>query len=198
MTHSYQQPDCSIKSCDELEELFLHQQSPDISKTIIATSCNLRKIHICGVQYNLHQKTTLVWTDIMQLVVNKCRMLEYIEVVNPRQFIESVLSGIKVGLAETQLLYREKFKIAVDIPGENDKKVVQRIIHHTPRIINLLEVSNIDDFMFVWCFNENADKYGFVNDIQDYLSTDIEIRIDGFRVVIMNKDCKINGMENAN
>ena len=55
-------------------------------------------------------------------------------------------------------------------------------------------MSKVDDFMFIWRFNDEVDKYGLVVDhLQNHLSTNIFIRIDRFKVVIMNKDCKIQG-----
>ena len=194
LTFSYQyRCCCHLQCCEKLEELVLYRQSPRIIQNMIESSRNLKKIYIGGIHYNSKRATELRWTDIMKHVINHCKCLEYIEISNNGRFIESMLSGIQVGLDDTKLLKRNRFKITMDAREANDGGLGQRFIPNTVKIANLLEVSNIDDFMFIWCLNDKVDKYQFVYQLQDNLSEDIEIRIDEFRVVIMNKKCKING-----
>ena len=73
------------------------------------------------------------------------------------------------------------------------KEIPSMYVEDTAKIISIMEQSNIDDFMFIWCMSDIVMKEIFCQQLACCLSTGVVTRIDGFRIVISNKECKING-----
>ena len=73
------------------------------------------------------------------------------------------------------------------------KEIPSMYVEDTAKIISIMEESNICDFMFIWCMSDIVMQETFCEKLACYLSKDIVMRIDGFRIVISNKECKING-----
>ena len=73
------------------------------------------------------------------------------------------------------------------------KEIPSIYVEDRGKVISIMEKSNIVDFMSIWCMSDIVMEKTFCQRLASYLSTDIVMRNDGFRIVMSNKQCKIDG-----
>eukprot|EP01084_Bolivina_argentea_P299978 517145_1 len=87
----------------------------------------------------------------------KCKLLQYFSIhVNNQNYLLSVLNGIENGLCETKTYNRNQIKIVIGTT-KNAQIDFKNIIVNINKIIKCLEISKINDFMFI-CDMEYIDK----------------------------------------
>ena len=160
--------------------------------------------HLLKTAVNLTQFTILPsdsmrsWEieNVLIKVIDSNKALKYIEFcseVNSHYGIEAALRGIEKGLSQTTESKRKQMKIEIE-PTYSDTKEAQGLISNIGRIIKLLQISNIDDFMFIWNVNgKNINLELLLKDIQ-CIDCPVIAVINGGRIIICNEECKINGI----
>ena len=161
---------------------------------ILKTAINLKKFII----HTLPSMTSSELENIMIKVFNSCKSLDYVEFIctaDTHDGVEIALGGIEKGLFQTQNREREYMKIMIR-PTYNDTKEAQKLTSNIGRIIHCLQISKINDFMFIWDMLDDAetDKDLILNDIKIVTSGIIAKLTSSYnKLIITNENCKING-----
>eukprot|EP01083_Nonionella_stella_P284349 967972_1 len=186
----------------KLETLNMDTPDSQTLQSILKSASNMKKIRL--VTERLGYSDGLMSNDeiknAMENIFVKCPHLTYLCVeIDPSQFC-SVLEGIECGLFETKQLQRTQLKIHIIFlewnSGHSTAKA-NTFALNVGRIVNSLESSAIDDFMFIWNLSQ-------LDDVDDDLSKRIFSRLCNISVHtkvfqhkhifgITNPHCKING-----
>ena len=119
----------------------------------------------------------------------------YYEHLN-HELIEYVLDGIYEGLFETKEWKRKQFKIYIHTK-DKDAEGAKQLILKIKKVIDLLDGSKIEDWMFLWDIegfkHKNFDKQLILKELRDIFINQHKIVVDEYGFAISNEGCKING-----
>eukprot|EP01083_Nonionella_stella_P152018 486712_1 len=220
--HEHDQFKCDTVSFETLEELETSTPDKQSLHGILKSASNLKKLWIrietLGICDCLMSDAEI--KDAMEEIIVKCPLLTYMRVIAKSSHFSSVLEGIECGLLKTKELQRTELKINIVI-GECDSEVKAIHWNVTPnvvRIANLLELSDINDFMIIWClctdvivdevskiFNDLCNMKAARTKVYHYTKVSHYTDPDklgntgelGNTFVIANQDCKINGYQDS-
>lgn len=174
-----------------LQQLHLDEGSWLALKSILQSADNLRKVRIVIDNYSMRTMSQcfLQIQDRMNELFVRCKLLEYLrcDCTQP-----AVLDGIESRLRQTKQLRRRTLKIVIE--GARDLYVSSK--SQLYRIIELLQLSDIEDFMFILVDSSRNEPWISI-DVLKTINSSMKARIyaqcHDNRVVFTNRDCKISG-----
>eukprot|EP01083_Nonionella_stella_P092155 257881_1 len=188
---------------DQLEELTMIRPSYQSLEGIVKTASNLKKIFLSISISDVDDNDLMHDLDIkngMTKLIVKCSFLTCMSFAVKWHGFCAMLEGIESGLLQTKRQRRAELKITINICGVNVSSN-DSITLNVGRVINTLESSDINDFMFICKFLHVLSDD--VNDIFEALSNIISIHTKIIRVehctqlIIANQNCKISGYRNS-
>eukprot|EP01084_Bolivina_argentea_P094621 170112_1 len=172
----------------KLEQLRMIDPTIKTLNDILKTASNLKQIQI-----QLTHETTLTdkeKKEIMTKFIVSNKSLEYIKVLDRSKSIQHSLEGIKDGLFRTKTWKRNAMTIKVWIACDIEFEP-KHLMKNVCKMISLLESSEIKDFRFILTFDKLNTNIN-TEDLKS-LSTNITMYKYNKKIVINNKQCKING-----
>eukprot|EP01083_Nonionella_stella_P111462 326908_1 len=189
---------------DALEELVVIIPDKNSVNGVVQSASNLKKIFVsffgarefeCFGIYPVAISTI----DIKHIITNlfmKCLHLSYMSFALASCYFDSLLEGIECGLLKMKKQHKKELKIEIDIYGSQAES--KDFVLSVGRLVNSLETSAINDFMFIWnlCDVDDETLAQIYSDLSNIsVHTKVLQRQHGF--VITNPNCKINGYRDS-
>eukprot|EP01083_Nonionella_stella_P159777 521625_1 len=194
--------DCSFDALrfDKLQELTVNNPSKAALDGILRTATDLKKIAVRTFVHEYQGRSGLSFMNTEQMrntatnIVLKCPSIKYMCFVITIGDFCSILAGIECGLSGIRSRDKNELKIEICLKGAN-KENTKDFALNVGRVINALELSSIDDFMFILYFKGRKSD-GLWQGIYNSLcigSQHTKVMRYEHKIVITNQNCKING-----
>eukprot|EP01083_Nonionella_stella_P058028 152085_1 len=177
VTPDYQSLNCILKSASNMKKVLIRPES---------------KGELDGLMSNVEMKSA------MQNIIVECRFLEYLYVQAKSSHFCSVLDGIECGLFKTKKLNRTELKIHICLEEMDSELKANTLALNAGRIVNSLESSAINDFMFIWeLSDDDVDDDLLKETFSELCNISVHTKVLRHQDVftITNQQCKINGFD---
>eukprot|EP01083_Nonionella_stella_P259056 884813_1 len=181
---------------DKLEEVEMTHCATQSLNAVLKAASSLKKISIGTSGWSNLDHDTNIMLDIgnatMKLIA-ECPRLTYLRLkVNHNEF-GSMMKGIECGLLKIKRQRRLELKVHISIQSWSSDAKTDDFTLYVGRLVNALESSAIDDFMFIGeCYRMNEIFKDLCN---VSLHTQVIQRKNKF--IIANSNCKINGFRDS-
>eukprot|EP01083_Nonionella_stella_P270555 916324_1 len=134
----------------------------------------------------------------MENIVVKCPFLKHVYVETKPNHFCSVLEGVECGLLKTKRLNRTELKIHIICNEWNSEVKAITVALNVGRVVNSLESSAINDFMFIWeLSDDDVDDDLLKETFSELCNISVHTKVLRHQDVftITNQQCKINGFD---
>ena len=184
----------------KLQYLKVYDINTKCLNDILKTAVNLRKIDI-NTSYSV---TLSELESIVIHIFNKCHSLEFIkfDTKEDSDKLIGILNGIEKGLIQSKKRRTRQMKIKIGMTRFDDTEKARGVTSNIGKVIQLLEMSNIEDVMFIWDIRDHflIDDEILMGDIVlECMKCEIYADLtNDMTIIISNKNCKINRYHETN